>query len=456
MPSGRIGQGKSYHDHYSILNFPDWRALEAFAKKIPLGNTALTANSQYRSNVEKNLNSKHFGLFGKNPKSYDEAMQRDKFVYYDEYKKIKEKVEKKILDKIQKSSEAEIMKPKFVYNDKQIGEFIYERAAMSLKPKIYWYCPSEERVVDAINEKIYLYVPSLKKVVENEKVLKEGNLMVLEDKKRSLVINAIKSGDKFVEVVYAVKVTKEDGKVEYLELKGEDTLKKAREKGILDVTSSNKKVYLYKEKKPKEFKAIKIIVALTKGGLTNWENDFYTGVATGILVEILESLEYSVEVIVALGGGRCNGSQCIKFPLNFNGLKTHGRRYFLFTAKKFDDQLDKDGLLYTVSDPSFHNIKFISLLNSFFTLFGDSIDTETGDPSGTWHGIEEEDMINPIGAYQKAIDYKKGNRNVLDFFIHKIGSEQEIIEQVTNIALECENMNLEALRKYKTNEFKYI
>jgi hypothetical protein len=167
-------------------------------------------------------------------------------------------------------------------------------------------------------------------------------------------------------------------------------------------------------------------------------------------------LDYSVEVVVALGGGRCDGSQCIKFPLNFNGKRTKGRRFFFFTAKTFEEQLDKDGLLYTVADPSFHNVKFISLLNSFFTLFGDSIDTETGDPSGTWHGIEKEDMVNPLGAYQKAIDYKKGNKNLLHFYIHKIKSVQEIIQEVSDIARTCENINHEALKKYKSHEFKDI
>jgi hypothetical protein len=124
--------------------------------------------------------------------------------------------------------------------------------------------------------------------------------------------------------------------------------------------------------------------------------------------------------------------------------------------KKFDELIDLDGLLYTIADPSFHNIKFISLLNSFLSFFGDRIDTETGDPSGTWHGIETDDLVNPLGAFQKALDFENGNQNLLHFYINKVANEQEVVQEVINIALQCENINLEALKKYKSNDFKSI
>jgi hypothetical protein len=189
------------------------------------------------------------------------------------------------------------MKPKFVYNDKQIGEFVYDRASMSLKPKIYWYCPAEKRAVDMINEITYLYCPSQKRVVDkNEKILRDGNIMVLEDAKRSIVVNAIKKDEKYLEIFPSIRVRLKEGGEEYIPLKGEETLKEGRKKGLIDVTSTNKKVYLYKEKKPKQYKAVKIIISLTAGGFTNWTHDFYTGICAGIIVDVLESLDYSVEI----------------------------------------------------------------------------------------------------------------------------------------------------------------
>jgi hypothetical protein len=250
-------------------------------------------------------------------------------------------------------------------------------------------------------------------------------------------------------VVYALKVEAEDGKTEFVEIKGESSLSEAVKKGIVSCTSANKKVYLYKEKKPKMFNGVKIIVGLTAGGFTSWDNDFYTGIAAVSCVDVLESLGYSVDVEVAVGGGRCGG--CSR-KLNFGGNYIEGRRFFTFTAKSFDEPMDLDGLLYTLCDPSFHNIKFISLLNYFFRFFGDQLDTKP-NPSSTWHGIKDTDMINPIGMYHKKMDIKKGNNNLIHYYIHQVEGEQDVIRQITDLVLTCENKNLEALKKYSSHDF---
>jgi hypothetical protein len=414
----------SEYTKYTVMPFSSWRALESFAKyikKTQPSSVVETANEHFKSFVEGKLNSgdtKSYGLFGKHPRTYEEAMNRTKFLYYDEYKRIKANVEKKIREELQKSSIVEVMKPKLVYNDKQIGEFVFDRAAMSLQPEIFYYSPSKKREVDALKEKI----------------IYEANKMFLEDK--SLV-------------VYALKVEKENGETEFIEIKGESSLSEAVKKGIVSCTSANKKVYLYKEKKPKMFNGVKIIVGLTAGGFTTWDNDFYTGIAAVACVDVLESLGYSVDVEVAVGGGRCGG--CSR-KLNFNGQLTHGRRFFTFTAKSFDEQMDLDGLLYTLCDPSFHNIKFISLLNYFFKFFGDQLDTKA-NPSSTWHGIKDSDMTNPIGMYHKYMDIKKGNNNLIHYYIHQVGSEQDVVRQITDLVLTCENKNLEAIKKYSSHDF---
>jgi hypothetical protein len=227
-------------------------------------------------------------------------------------------------------------------------------------------------------------------------------------------------------------------------------LQLAGEVGILSCTSQNKKVYLYKEKKPKQYNGIKIIIGLSAGGFTDWTNDFFTGVTAGVIVEVLESLGYAVDVEIAVGGGRCGG--CYR-KLKFDGRFKKGRRFFTFTAKDFDEPLDTDSLLYTLADPSFHNIKWISLMNNFFNYFGDQIDTN-GNPINTWHGIEFDDMSNPIGMYHKALDIKKGNKNLLHFYLNKVAGIQnaeglyiDVINAVMNIALTAENINLKAFEK---------
>jgi uncharacterized protein (UPF0333 family) len=319
------------------------------------------------------------------------------------------------------------MKPKLVYNDKEIGEFIYEKAAMALKPKIFYYSKKYERVIDIINEN----------------VITEGSVMILESDK-SLV-------------VFAFEVTKQNGEKEYVEIKGngEESLNEARKKGIVSCTSSNKKVYLYKEKKPKIYNAVKIVVGMTAGGFTSWTNDFYTGITTCVLVDVLESLGYSVAVECALGGGRCSG--CVdtyNSGLLFNGRIQQGRRFFTFTAKSFDEQLDLDGLLYTLCDPSFHNIKFVSLFNYFLTEYGDDVDDNPNHtPSSTWHGIEKEDMTNPIGMYEKRRDFLKGNKDLFTFYVHQVKDEQDVMASIVDVILTCENTNRTALEKFRNYDF---
>ena len=446
MATSLIGTADSPKDYtdYTIWTFPDWRAMDAYAKNItakkpnPMVDRGNAAFKEYVNEILADPNHpkmSSFGLFGKQPKDYDEAIARKKFLYYDEYKAIKKKVEKKIMEELKKSSEAQAMQPKLVYNDRELGEFVFDRAAMSLVPEIFFYAPKLKREVDTINEK----------------VIQDGNLMVLEK-------------DRSIQVIYAFKVDVEGkDEPEYVEVNGEASLQEAVSKGIVDCTSNNKKVYLYKEKKPRMKNAVKIIIAMTAGGWTNWENDFYSGVAAGVVTEVLESLGYAVDVEVVMGGGRCTSCG---YSLNFKNRLTIGRRFFSFTAKKFDEPLDLDGLLYTLCDPSFHNVKFVSLLNHFFNFFGDEIQDpnsnrgnagnfQKGAPNATWHGIELEDMTNPLGMYHKKMDWKKGNENLIHFYIHRVASEADVIQEMTNLVLTCENMNLESLKLSKSNDFKF-
>lgn len=429
----KIEKGKPYgYDRYTIMPFSNWRALESFAKYIEENypSTKINkANDDFRAWVNQELiNSASnpdngYGMFGQQPKSFEEAMERNTFLplYYQEYEKVKKRIERKVQEELQKMSVVQAMKPKLVYNDKAIGEFVFEKAAMSLVPNIFFYSPSKKRQINT-NE---------------EQIIYEGKKMFLASDK-SLVVNAI-------------KITKDNGEEEFIESKGDETLKEATKKGILSVSSTNKKVYLYKEKKPKMYKGVKIIVGMTKGGWTFWQNDFYTGMTAVALADILESLDYSVAIEVVMGGGRCD-QVCGGYPLNFNGVKSKGRRYFSFTAKSFDDQMDLDGILYTLADPSFHNIKFISLLNYFFGFFGDTLNP-FDDPLRYWHGIEDSDMVNPIGMYHKLIDMKTGNENLMHFYLHRVANEREALAAILDIVRDAENKNKEALTKYANYDF---
>ena len=65
------------------------------------------------------------------------------------------------------------------------------------------------------------------------------------------------------------------------------------------------------------------------------------------------------------------------------------------------------------------------------------------------------DLVNPIGAFSKDMEYRRGNKNLLDFTIHKIGSAEDIVMEVSNAAIECERINKEALEKYTQHAYKF-
>jgi hypothetical protein len=205
--------------------------MEAFAQYIQKNfpnSTIDNANDDFRGwvnqDIRDNANKQNstYGMFGLAPKDYDEAMSRKTYLpeYYKKYKEVKKSIERMVMEELQKISVVQAMKPKLVFNDKEIGEFVYDRAAMSLQPEIYHYSPSKKREIN----------------LETEKIIHEGNKMFL-------------ASDKSL-VILAIKVETPDGKIEFIESKGEDTLKEAADKKyVVSVTSSNKKVYLYKEKK---------------------------------------------------------------------------------------------------------------------------------------------------------------------------------------------------------------
>jgi hypothetical protein len=501
------------YTYYSIMQFPSWSALKDFAKKIPKNNNAESGNKEFEKYINSNLSALNrdknaakfsaYGIDGKHPKSYAEAMARDTFVYMDQYKRVKEKVDKLIRDWMLRS-EAETEKPKLVYNDKAIGEFVFSKAAMSLAPKLFYYSPSKNIEVDAadvenISPKEMVLKSDKSKVVFAFKVKKKSkkvgdippNLGSLSSKTKkidgeiyNLMVNDLFSIDDSARVnaetelinmgyqavsignqlwVRKPKEDKDTSEYVYVEAKDDQSLRQATKLGLLQVKSENKKVYLFKEKKPKIFNTVKLIIALKAGGFTSWKNDLYTGVTAMVLTETLESLGYCVGIEIVVGGGRCDWC-----GMDLNTPDGNGRRYFSFTAKGFNEQLDQNGLLYTVADPSFHNIKWISYINYFFGMFGDDISAQ-GDPTSNWHGIEKEDMINPLGLYHKAYDYSKGNKNLLHFYIHQIGATdsggfqvsdeneniQKCVESVRSIIEDTLNENKKALEKLKTSGYDF-
>jgi hypothetical protein len=365
------------------------------------------------------------GIYNKLPTSYADAMNRTDFLYWDKYEKIKEKMQKQILEKLAKTSVAEAMKDKMVFNDMELGDFVYDRAAMGLQPELFYYSLKHKRILS-------------------------GEELDVTSAKYALVIETGDAGENLFyfkpdrsKVVLAVRVEKDDNEIEYVEVQGEQTLDEASSMGVLSATSDVKKSYLYKQKQPRLNNAIRLVIGLTRGGYTNWDNDFYGGVAAGIVIETLESLGYVVSVDLAFGGGRC--AACGK---RLNTPDGTGRRYFTMNVKRFDENTDMNKLLYMICDPSFHTVKLLTYINCFFKLYGD----EMSVAQLYWHGIEKEDIITPIGAGLMTVDMGLGNSDIMYYLIHRVAGEADVQKAVLDIVLNAENENL----KLKEKAFTYM
>jgi hypothetical protein len=388
-----------------------------------------------------NNTNNQYGLLGttKAPVSYLDAMNRKTFVYQEEYEKVKDRCRKLIDKALEKNSLAEAMKSKLVFTERELGEFIYQRAAMALNLNLYYYS-----------------------FVHNKKIEQEDIIFISGEKEEFKYVLDGSPVFLCVRVSYPLLPSDSDSENELEEVNSREEYVKAdtltdelldditKKGGVIDTYSEVKKVYQYKEKQPRIKNAVKIIMATTFGGFTKssvW-GDFYTGVTAALVTEYLEARDYSVEIELVLGGGRCNPdaerggfSGCVggRNPKYLNTPSRYGRRYLGITVKKFDEQLDLDNLLYWIADPSATKIKLLPYFNLFHWLYGDVMSNQ----NMYWHGIEKQDLICPIGTFYKQKDVKKGMKDLLYFSVIAVDGIDQVANAILKIVLESENENLQ-------------
>ena len=73
----------------------------------------------------------------------------------------------------------------------------------------------------------------------------------------------------------------------------------------------------------------------------------------------------------------------------------------------------------------------------FHWLYGDNMTYSMGK----WHSITHNDLSSPIGTYYKFKDIKKGNKDLLYYFVHQVENESAIAQAVLSILLTSENIN---------------
>jgi hypothetical protein len=430
MGFGRISgqvRGSKIQD-FSIQCFDSIDAFVEYGERIKAKSDLSLLNflNEERAGIDAVLNNSRineYGLIGttKAPLSYQDALNRNEFVYKEEYERAKETVKKMLDTALEKNSLAQVMQDKMIFTEREIGAFIFERAAMSIEPNLYYYSRLHKKEIsytDVIFEK------------------KEGKDTYVYKKDGSKVELCIKveygEGDD-VRYEYHEAASITDSEMSALSENG----------GMIDITSSVKKVYQFKEKQPRIRNAVKIFVAPTVGGFSakSKYGDFYTGVTSVLIAEYLESKGYSVELVMILGGGRCGDCARAGWPLNTPTKE--GKRFLGITVKSANEQLDLDKLLYWTADPSALKIKMLRYFNCFHWLYGDTMSQN----NLYWHGTVEEDLKSPVGTWYKKEDIRKGNKDLLYFFVHAVDGEAAVANSILNIMQECENINYQINKK---------
>lgn len=210
-------------------------------------------------------------------------------------------------------SRGDLPKEVFVYNDRELGNFSFDRAAINLIPVFEFYDDS---------------IPSS---VKNEDVERKDNKTF--NKKNGNEIFWIPKYEDSVKSIRACKL-KREGKPIY-EIMEDADLKPQK------FTSNVKKSFVYQEKRPMPKKAVRIFVDLMASGAYGSEDLKWQGYAGVGLAKFLQAIGFEVSIVAMFGW--------------VNG-RTLGQVY-CFTAKEFGEPMNFNYLLYLLSDSAVLRLK---------------------------------------------------------------------------------------------------
>ena len=218
-------------------------------------------------------------------------------------------------------SRGDLPKEVFVYNDRELGNFSFDRASINLIPVFEFYDDS---------------IPNS---VENENVERKDNKTF--NKKNGNEIFWIPKYEDSVKSVRACKL-KREGKPIY-EIMEDAELKPKK------FTSNVKKSFVYQEKRPMPKKAVRIFVDLMASGGYDSNNLKWQGYAGVGLAKFLQAIGFEVSIVAMFGwvNGRLG-------------------QVFCFTAKEFGEPMNFNYLLYLLSDSAVLRLKghLLYVLNS--------------------------------------------------------------------------------------------
>jgi len=353
--------------------------------------------------------------------SVAEVMARDRYQKMEEFNNVYRTNIQPRIQEILKKSSAELELPTLKYNDLGLGQFDFNKASSGLIPLYKYYSFKKKENVEGVDVLTYKDKGKFK-----YKLKSDGSPVVLVPKLK---------GDPDKKIVE--KAFKEilDGANIFVTLKKYDL----KIGGSDAFTSTIKKSYVLKEKVPKPKNAVRIFVQIGGNAYVTAEEYKWSGYAAIGVAELLSIMGYSVSIIAVYG---CDTR------INVNGSLQSGTRYWGINLKSFEDTLDKQSLLYVVSDPTFFRVKIFDILVRQAFLYKDYLSDGLGRSSDI---RQITDMVFAEFGKRDKLFNDKGKRNSKSEFLYYIigglRSEQDLNQLILKIGLDVVNQNKEAREK---------
>jgi hypothetical protein len=312
-------------------------------------------------------------------------------------------------------SQGKIENPEFEYNDRELGNFAFERASVELLPIFEYY-----------DDKLEVSVPQKNVEDKGEKTFDKTNgnevfwIPKYEDKKKSK---------------RACKLKKEGKPIS--EIMSTEGLQPPK------YTSSVKKSFVYKKEKPKLKKAVRILLDLSIIGRRTPEQAIWRGYGAVGIIKFLESVGYATSLI---------GVESTAYG---SGTISHDLICAVF-LKNFGQPLDTSELLYGASDVSLVRVKYWLWNMLASSMLNNNV-------NGSHGGIMTHDCVvfntfRSVGArydrlWQENIN-SFSNRNTGNFLYITFGdcwSEDEMIAEIRRKITDVLNINNEAIQFAQAN-----
>lgn len=355
------------------------------------------------------------------PHSLEDGLARQTYQKMTEFNDIYTNRILPLIRDFMKDSKADLDVPSFQYNDRQLGTFDFNKASGGLVPLYKYYSFEKKEEVDGKDVETYKVNDGYKYRLKSE-----GSPVVLVPEIKPPYEEAIK--------VKAFREIYDGGNV--FEVLKNNGLKIGGKNAF---SSTIKKSYVLKEKKPKLKNAIRIFVMVGANCGITAEQYKWTGYLAIGIAEALSMLDYAVNIIFVQG----NETQ-----INGGGS---GIRYASVNIKNFNETIDKSSILYVLSDITFFRMRgFYNIVKTAYK-YGDYIDDSLQTPVSI---TDIKKMVYREFGQRDGMFYDKTGKNTrtsqfLYYFIGNVYSEEQVLENIRNICLHVVNENRAAVEKLK-------